>query len=301
MLECARFPSRFRLSSLQTRLIDGNAIALGVRDGLRNRVAALSAAGIRPGLAVVRVGNDPASKIYVDNKIRTCRDAGVHSEHIELPANTGEPALLERIRALNVDANVHGILVQLPLPRGISPDGVAETVLPEKDVDGFHPLNAGLLAIGRPRFIPCTPLGVMRLLEHEHIDPAGRHAVVVGRSNIVGKPMALLLLQKGATVTICNSKTPDLGAMTSQADILVVAAGRPKLITGNMVKPGATVVDVGINRGADGKLTGDVDFQSVQGIAARITPVPGGVGPMTVAMLLENAVSAAESFSRNDR
>jgi methylenetetrahydrofolate dehydrogenase (NADP+) / methenyltetrahydrofolate cyclohydrolase len=286
---------------LQTRLIDGNAIARGVRESLRSRVAALAAAGIRPGLAVVRVGDDPASKIYVDNKIRTCRDAGVHSEHIELPASTGEPVLLERIRALNADTNIHGILVQLPLPRGISPDRVAEAVAPEKDVDGFHPLNVGLLAIGRPRFIPCTPLGVMRLLEHERVDPTGQHAVVIGRSNIVGKPMALLLLQRGATVTICNSKTPDLGAITRQADILVVAAGKPRLVTGSMVKSGATIIDVGINRGADGKLAGDVDFQGVQGTAACVTPVPGGVGPMTVAMLLENAVSAAEGFSRNDR
>jgi methylenetetrahydrofolate dehydrogenase (NADP+) / methenyltetrahydrofolate cyclohydrolase len=280
--------------SLQTRLIDGNAVARAVRDGLRDRVAALAVSGMQPGLAVVRVGDDPASKIYVDNKIRTCRDAGVRSEHIELPASTGEAALLERIHALNADARIHGILVQLPLPRGISPERVAEAVSPEKDVDGFHPLNAGLLALGHPRFIPCTPLGVMRLLEHEQLDPAGRHAVVIGRSNIVGKPMALLLLQRGATVTICNSKTPDLGAMTRQADILVVAAGKPKLVTGKLIKPGAVVIDVGINRGADGKLVGDVDFQDVQGTASRVTPVPGGIGPMTIAMLLENTVSAAE-------
>jgi methylenetetrahydrofolate dehydrogenase (NADP+)/methenyltetrahydrofolate cyclohydrolase len=223
---------------------------------------------------------------------------GLHSEHIELPANTDEEALLERIRSLNNDARIHGILVQLPLPPGFSVDRVQETIAPEKDVDGFHPINVGLLAIGRPRFAPCTPLGVMKLLEHEKIDPDGRHAVVVGRSNIVGKPMALLLLQRGATVTICNSRTPDLGEMTRQADILVVAAGKPLLVTSGMVKQGAVVIDVGINRLADGKLSGDVDFQSVWGTAARISPVPGGVGPMTIAMLIENTLLAAERVAQ---
>ncbi len=279
---------------MHTRTLDGNAIARELREGLIRRVAALAARGVRPGLAVVQVGDHAASKIYLQNKIRACGEAGLHSEHIELPEAAGESALLGRIRILNNDARVHGILVQLPLPQGYSVDRVIETITPAKDVDGFHPTNMGLLAIGNPRFVPCTPLGVMRLLEHEGITLEGRHAVVVGRSNIAGKPMALLLLQKGATVTICNSRTPDLGAMTRQADILVAAAGRPKLVTAGMVKPGAAVIDIGISRLPDGKLAGDVDFQGVLGIASCITPVPGGVGPMTIAMLLENTVMSAE-------
>jgi methylenetetrahydrofolate dehydrogenase (NADP+)/methenyltetrahydrofolate cyclohydrolase len=203
--------------------------------------------------------------------------------------------LLERIRAINDDPRIHGVLVQLPLPRGLSAERVVEAVAPTKDVDGFHPSNMGLLVAGKPRFVPCTPLGVMKILQHEGIGVEGQHAVVVGRSNIVGKPMALLLIQEGATVTICNSRTPDLGAMTRQADILVVAAGRPGLVTGSMIKPGVSVIDVGINRLPDGKLAGDVDFRAMIGTASRITPVPGGVGPMTIAMLLENTVAAAEA------
>lgn len=289
-----------RSPSVHTRIIDGQAIARELREGLMRRVGALAAKGVHPGLAVVQVGNHPASKIYVRNKIRACSEVGLHSEHIELPDNADEPALLGRIRNLNNDARIHGILVQLPLPPGFSVDRVQETLAPEKDVDGFHPINIGLLAIGRPRFAPCTPLGVMKLLEHEKINPEGRHAVVVGRSNIVGKPMALLLLQKGATVSICNSKTPNLGEMTRQADILVVAAGKPRLVTAGMVKQGAVVIDVGINRLADGKLEGDVDFQSVWKTASRISPVPGGVGPMTIAMLIENTVLAAERTASVD-
>jgi len=284
---------------MQTRIIDGNAIALEVREGLRRRVAALTAAGVQPGLAVIRVGDDPASKIYVRNKIKACGDAGLHSEQIDLPATLTEAELLARIHALNVDARIHGILVQLPLPRGISGARVLEAIAPDKDVDGFHPVNIGLLAAGHPRFVPCTALGVMRLLEHEGIDPAGRHAVVVGRSNIVGKPMALLLLQKDATVCLCHSKTPNLGAMTRQADLLVVATGKPNLIRGDMVKPGAVVIDVGINRLPGGTLSGDVDFRSVLGIASHLTPVPGGVGPMTIAMLIGNTVLAAERTREN--
>ena len=295
---CA-FPYRPHSSaSVHTRTIDGQAIARELREGLMRRVGALAAKGVHPGLAVVQVGNHPASKVYVRNKIRACSEVGLHSEHIELPGNTDEETLLERIRSLNNDAGVHGILVQLPLPAEFSVDRVQETIAPEKDVDGFHPINVGLLAIGRPRFAPCTPLGIMKLLEHERINPEGRHAVVVGRSNIVGKPMALLLLQKGATVTICNSRTPDLGEMTRQADILVVAAGKPMLVTSGMVKQGAVVIDVGINRLADGKLSGDVDFQSVWGTASRISPVPGGVGPMTIAMLIENTLLAAEHVAQ---
>lgn len=292
--QCQRRRSAF----VHTRTIDGQAIARELREGLMRRVGALAAKGVRPGLAVVQVGNHPASKVYVRNKIRACSEVGLHSEHIELPGNAGEEALLERIRGLNSDARIHGILVQLPLPAGFSVDRVQETIAPEKDVDGFHPINVGLLAIGRPRFAPCTPLGVMKLLEHEKINPEGRHAVIVGRSNIVGKPMALLLLQRGATVTICNSRTPDLGEMTRQADILVVAVGKPMLVTSGMVKQGAVVIDVGINRLADGKLSGDVDFQSVWGTASRISPVPGGVGPMTIAMLIENTLLAAERVAQ---
>jgi methylenetetrahydrofolate dehydrogenase (NADP+)/methenyltetrahydrofolate cyclohydrolase len=279
---------------VHTRILDGNAIARELREELIRRVAVLAASGVRPGLAVVQVGHHAISKVYLQNKIKACREAGLHSEHIELPEAAGEMALLGCIRILNNDARIHGILVQLPLPRGFSVDRVLETITPAKDVDGFHPTNMGLLAVGNPRFVPCTPLGVMKLLEHEETELEGRHAVVVGRSNIVGKPMALLLLHKGATVTICNSRTPNLGGMTRQADILVAAAGRPKLVTAGMVKPGAVVIDVGINRLPDGRLAGDVDFQGVLGIASCITPVPGGVGPMTIAMLLENTVLSAE-------
>jgi len=282
---------------VQTRSIDGNALARELRVGLIRRVAALAAMGVRPGLAVLQVGNHPASRIYVRNKMKACGEAGLYSEHIELPADADESTLLGRIRMLNNDARIHGILVQLPLPLRIAAERVLEAIAPEKDVDGFHPTNMGLLATGNPRFVPCTPLGVMKILEHEGVDPQGRHAVVIGRSNIVGKPAALLLLQKGATVTICNSRTPDLRAMSLQADILVVAAGKPKLVTAGMVKPGAVVIDVGINRLADGKLAGDVDFQGVLGTVSCITPVPGGVGPMTIAMLLENTVMSAERFS----
>ncbi len=285
---------------MQTRIIDGNAIARELRVGLIRRVAALAAVGVRPGLAVLQVGNHPASKIYVRNKMKACGEAGLYSEHIELPADADESTLLGRIRMLNDDARIHGILVQLPLPLRFAAERVLETIAPAKDVDGFHPTNMGLLAAGNPRFVPCTPLGVMKILEREGVDPQGRHAVVIGRSNIVGKPAALLLLQKGATVTICNSRTPDLRAMSLQADILVVAAGKPKLVTAGMVKPGAVVIDVGINRLADGKLAGDVDFQGVLGTASCITPVPGGVGPMTIAMLLENTVVSAERFSNAD-
>ena len=279
---------------MQTRTIDGNAIARELRLELLKRASALAANGMRAGLAVIRVGDHAASSIYVRNKITACGEAGIYSQDIRLPETADESTLLGQIRMLNNDARIHGILVQLPLPPSFSPDRVFEAISPLKDVDGFHPTNIGLLAIGHPRFVPCTPLGVMKLIEHERIGPEGKHAVVVGRSNIVGKPMALLLLQKGATVTICNSKTPNLGSMTRSAEILVVAAGRPKLITAEMVKPGAVVIDVGINRLADGKLAGDVDFQALLGTAGHLTPVPGGVGPMTITMLLENTIASAE-------
>jgi len=279
---------------MQTRTIDGNAIARELRVGLLKRAATLAASGVRPGLAVIRVGSHLASSVYVRNKIRACREAGVYSQDIQLPDTADESTLLGQIRILNNDPRIHGILVQLPLPTGFATERVFEAISPLKDVDGFHPTNVGLLALGHPRFVPCTPLGVMALLEHEGVNPEGLRAVVVGRSNIVGKPMALLLLQKNATVTICNSKTPDLSSMTRQAEILVVAAGKPRLITAGMVKPGATVIDVGINRLADGRLAGDVDLQSLSGTAARVTPVPGGVGPMTITMLLENTIASAE-------
>jgi methylenetetrahydrofolate dehydrogenase (NADP+)/methenyltetrahydrofolate cyclohydrolase len=279
---------------MQTRTIDGNAIARELRVGLLKRAAVLAASGVRPGLAVIRVGSHPASSVYVRNKIKACGEAGIYSQDIQLPDTADESTLLGQIRMLNNDPRIHGILVQLPLPPGLTAERVFEAISPLKDVDGFHPTNVGLLTLGHPRFVPCTPLGVMALLEHEGVNPEGLRAVVVGRSNIVGKPMALLLLQKGATVTICNSKTPDLSSMTRQAEILVVAAGKPKLITAGMVKPGAVVIDVGINRLADGKLAGDVDFQGLFGTAARVTPVPGGVGPMTIAMLLENTIASAE-------
>ena len=279
---------------MQTRTIDGNAIARELRVGLLKRASALAAGGMRAGLAVIRVGDHPASGVYVRTKIAACGETGIQSQDIQLPETANESTLLGQIRILNNEPRIHGILVQLPLPPDFSSGRVQEAISPLKDVDGFHPTNVGLLATGHARFVPCTPLGVMKLLEHEGIEAEGRHAVVVGRSNIVGKPMALLLLQKGATVTICNSKTPDLGSMTRNAEILVVAAGKPRLITADMVKPGAVVIDVGINRLADGRLAGDVDFHGVQGTAGRVTPVPGGVGPMTIAMLLENTIAAAE-------
>ena len=240
------------------------------------------------------MGDDPASKVYVRNKVIACGDVGVRSEYVELPAATAEADLLARIAALNADPRIHGILVQLPLPPHIAMRRVLAAIAPEKDADGFHPTNVGLLVTGHPGVVPCTPAGVMALLEAEGVNPWGQHAVVVGQSNIVGKPVAHLLLQKGATVTICNSKTRDLGSHTGRADILVVAVGKAKLITGAMVKPGAVVIDVGISRLPDGKLAGDVDFASVLGIASRVTPVPGGVGPMTITMLLANTIRAAE-------
>jgi methylenetetrahydrofolate dehydrogenase (NADP+)/methenyltetrahydrofolate cyclohydrolase len=279
---------------MQTRIIDGNAIARELRAGLLKRAATLAARGVRAGLAVIRVGNHAASSVYVRNKVTACGEVGIYSQDIHLPDTTDQASLLRQIGTLNDDPRIHGILVQLPLPPGLLAERVLEAISPLKDVDGFHPTNVGLLAIGHPRFVPCTPLGVMKLLEHEGIGLEGRRAVVVGRSNIVGKPMALLLLQNGATVTICNSKTPDLGSMTREADILVVAAGKPRLVTAGMVKRGAVVIDVGINRLADGKLAGDVDFQGLLGTASRITPVPGGVGPMTITMLLENTIASAE-------
>jgi len=279
---------------MAAKIIDGKALAAEVRAALKPAVAALAARGARPGLAAIVAGDDPASRVYVRNKVRACAETGVHSEQHEFPAQVSEAALLERIAALNADAKVHGILVQLPLPRHIDAERLLAAVSPAKDVDGFHAENLGRLVRGAPRFVSCTPAGVMRLIEHENVPLAGRHAVVIGRSNIVGKPLALLLLQKDATVTICHSKTPRLAELARRADVLVAAAGRPRLVGADMVKPGACVIDVGIHRDADGKLSGDVDFAAVKDIAGWITPVPGGVGPMTVAMLVANAVRATE-------
>jgi len=282
---------------MTAKIIDGKTIAQQVRAEWKVRADALKARGITPGLAVIIVGEDPASKVYVANKVKACAELGLHSEHIVLSADTPEATLLERIAALNNDPKIHGILVQLPVPKHIDSDKVLNAIDPEKDVDGFHPVNVGALATGNMRFAPCTPYGAMKLLEKSGVSIEGKHAVVVGRSNIVGKPMALLLLQANATVTICTSKTRDLAKFTRDADILVVATGKAKMITGDMVKPGAAVIDVGINRMADGKLCGDVDFESAKEVAGWITPVPGGVGPMTITMLVANTVQAAERTS----
>ena len=276
------------------KIIDGKSLAATLRATQKSAVASLAGRGVRPGLAAILVGNDPASHVYVRNKARACEETGVHSEIHEFPEGVAENALLERVAQLNADRRVHGILVQLPLPGHLASSRVLAAVSPLKDVDGFHAVNLGALMQGLPGFVPGTAAGVMRLLEHAGVALAGRRAVIVGRSNIVGKPLALLLLQKDATVTICHSKTPDLAAATRQADVLIAAAGRAKLITATMVKPGACVIDIGVNRMADGKLAGDVDFAAVKEVAGSITPVPGGVGPMTVAMLIENTIRAAQ-------
>jgi methylenetetrahydrofolate dehydrogenase (NADP+)/methenyltetrahydrofolate cyclohydrolase len=278
---------------MTARILDGKSLAAQVRAEVKARVARLAQRGIRPGLAVVLAGDDPASRVYVRNKTRACEEVGVRSQQIDYPASVTQEELMACIRNLNVDPAVHGILVQLPLPKHLDAARALEAVSPAKDVDGFHAENTGALLAGAPRLVPCTPAGVMRLLEHAGVPVAGQRAVVIGRSNIVGKPLALLLLQKDATVTICHSKTRDLAAVAKQADILVAAIGRAKLVTAAMVKPGACVIDVGVNRLPDGSLAGDVDFSAVRDVAGWITPVPGGVGPMTIAMLLENCLKAA--------
>ncbi|WP_298016486.1 bifunctional methylenetetrahydrofolate dehydrogenase/methenyltetrahydrofolate cyclohydrolase FolD [uncultured Castellaniella sp.] len=279
---------------MSARIIDGKALSARVRADVAQRVQALRQRGVTPGLAVVLVGDNPASQVYVRNKAAACEAAGMLSRVIPLGADTPEGELLDVIEALNADPAIHGILVQLPLPGHIDTGLVIETISASKDVDGFHVSNAGLLMTGRPLFRPCTPYGVMKMLESENVPLRGAEAVIVGASNIVGKPMAMLLLAAGATVTLCNSKTRDLAAQTRRADVLVVATGKPGIVQGDMVKPGAVVIDVGINRLPSGKLTGDVDFESAARTAAAITPVPGGVGPMTIAMLLVNTLEAAE-------
>jgi methylenetetrahydrofolate dehydrogenase (NADP+)/methenyltetrahydrofolate cyclohydrolase len=275
---------------MTARILDGKALAATIRASVKQRIAA---SGLRPGLAVILAGDNPASRVYVRNKSRACEEAGVRSQQIDYPASVTQQELLARIAKLNADAAVHGILVQLPLPAHIDALAVQRAVSPAKDADGFHPENLGALLVGKPRFVPCTPAGILRLLEHAGVALAGRRAVVVGRSNIVGKPVALLLAQRDATVTVCHSKTEGLEEITCSADVLVAAAGRAKLITAGMVKSGACVIDVGMNRLPDGSLAGDVDFEAVREVAGWITPVPGGVGPMTIAMLLENCLYAA--------
>jgi methylenetetrahydrofolate dehydrogenase (NADP+) / methenyltetrahydrofolate cyclohydrolase len=278
---------------MAAQILDGKSLAATIRAELKQKVAALVQRGARPGLAVVLAGDDAASRVYVRNKTLAAGEIGVHSELHEFKADVAEPALLRKLRDLNENPLIHSILVQLPLPRHIDAARALESIAPQKDVDGFHQVNLGALLAGRPGVVPCTPAGVMRLIEHAGVPLAGRRAVVIGRSNIVGKPLALLLLQQDASVTIGHSKSEGLKAITKQADILVAAVGRAKLVTAEMVKPGACVIDVGVNRLPDGKLAGDVDFEAVKQVAGWITPVPGGVGPMTIAMLLENCVRAA--------
>ena len=273
-------------------LIDGRAVAKAFKEEIAQRTAEMIGKGIHPHLAVVLVGENPASQVYVRNKENGCIKAGIRSTVIRLDENCTQEELEKTVIALNEDASVHGILVQLPLPKHLDEASVLRLIDPDKDVDGFHAMNSGRLMNGQPGFVPCTPLGVMKLLESYGIDPNGKHAVVIGRSNIVGKPMAMLLLQANATVTICHSRTQNLAEMTRQADILVAAVGRANFVTADMVKPGAAVIDVGINR-VDGKIVGDVDFDAVSDVAGYITPVPGGVGQMTIAMLLANTLDAA--------
>ncbi|MCF8181350.1 MAG: bifunctional methylenetetrahydrofolate dehydrogenase/methenyltetrahydrofolate cyclohydrolase FolD [Burkholderiaceae bacterium] len=274
--------------------IDGNALSQKLRAEVTLRTTALKAKGITPGLAVILVGENPASQVYVRNKVKACEDSGLHSILEKHPASLTEAALLNRIKALNQDTSIHGILVQLPLPEHIDAQKVIEAISPAKDVDGFHIASAGALMTGMPGFWPCTPYGCMKMLESIGYELKGKHAVVIGRSNIVGKPMALMLLQKNATVTICHSATQDLKAITLQADVIVAAVGKRNILTADMVKPGAVVLDVGMNRNEEGKLCGDVDFVGVEQVAGYITPVPGGVGPMTITMLLINTLEAAE-------
>lgn len=277
-----------------TQIIDGKALAASIRADLAKRTTVLTEKGHRPGLAVVIVGDDPASQVYVRNKIRACADTGIESIEYRLAKDTREEELLKLIGELNNDKRVDGILVQLPLPEQIAPEKVIAAIAPEKDVDGFHVLNAGKLLTGTGGFMPCTPYGVMKMIESVGYDLTGKEAVVVGRSNIVGKPQALMLLAKNATVTVAHSRTADLADVTRRADVLIAAVGRAKMITGDMVKPGALVIDVGMNRDENGKLCGDVDTASVMGIAGWVSPVPGGVGPMTIAMLMTNTVEAVE-------
>ncbi|TFW29142.1 bifunctional methylenetetrahydrofolate dehydrogenase/methenyltetrahydrofolate cyclohydrolase FolD [Massilia arenosa] len=283
---------------MSAQLIDGVKLSQQLRAEIAQRAAALTAAGKQPGLAVILVGEDPASAVYVRNKIKACGDAGIRSIFDKYDADLSEAALLDRIAALNADPSVHGILVQMPLPKHINPHKVIEAIATSKDVDGYSVLSAGELMTGLDGFRPCTPYGCMKLIESTGFNLRGKHAVVIGRSNTVGKPMGLLLLQANATVTICHSATPDLGYHTRQADVVVAAVGRRNTLTADMVKPGAIVIDVGMNRDDEGKLCGDVDFAGVKEVASHITPVPGGVGPMTITMLLMNTIESAERSAK---
>lgn len=284
---------------MTAQLIDGKALSASLREQATAQVSQLKAKGLAPGLAVILVGDNPASQVYVRNKVKACEDMGIYSLLEQHPSDLPEAALLARIAALNADPSIHGILVQLPLPGHIDEHQVIEAISPAKDVDGFHVASAGALMVGQPGFWPCTPYGCMKMLESlnngQRVDLRGQHAVVIGRSNIVGKPMAMMLLQHNATVTVCHSGTKDLKAHTLAADVVVVAVGKQNVLTADMVKPGAIVLDVGMNRNADGKLCGDVDFDGVREVASHITPVPGGVGPMTITMLMLNTVQAAQN------
>jgi len=286
-------------SVVSAQIIDGKALALKLREDIAQEVCALEAStGIKPGLAAILVGDDPASAVYVRNKKIACEKAGLYPQEHFLPASTTQEALLALIHQINADPNIHGILVQLPLPAHIESQVILQAVSPEKDADGFHPVNVGRLVGGAPVFVPCTPKGVMHMIDSTGVEITGKRAVVIGRSNIVGKPVAMLLLHRHATVTICHSRTTDLPAVVHEADIVIAAIGKPGFVTSDMVKEGAVVIDVGINRLPDGKLVGDVDFDRVKERASWITPVPGGVGPMTIAMLLQNTLESAKRFSQ---
>jgi methylenetetrahydrofolate dehydrogenase (NADP+) / methenyltetrahydrofolate cyclohydrolase len=279
---------------MTAQLIDGNALSRQLRADVSTRVATLKTRGITPGLAVVLVGDNPASQVYVRNKVKACEDTGMHSVLETYPASLSEAELLARVNTLNNDPSIHGILVQLPLPAHIDAQRVIEAISPAKDVDGFHIASAGALMTGMEGFWPCTPYGCMKMLQSIGYSLKGKHAVVIGRSNIVGKPMAMMLLQQDATVTVCHSRTANLKALTLQADVVVAAVGKRNVLTADMVKPGAVVLDVGMNRNDEGKLCGDVDFDGVKEVAGYITPVPGGVGPMTITMLMVNTLNSAE-------
>lgn len=275
-------------------IIDGKAIARDIRTELKTEIDELKLNGITPGLAVILVGEDQASHTYVRNKDKACAEVGIHSEIYRYPADLSEEELLQKVAELNADPAIHGILVQLPLPAHLSEDKVIDAISPEKDVDGFHPVNVGKMAIGKEAFYSCTPYGIIKMLERENISLGGKHVVVVGRSNIVGKPAALLSLKESATVTVCHSRTKDLSAFTKQADVVIAAVGKAKFLKKDDFKPGAVIIDVGMNRDENGKLCGDVDFESAKETAGAITPVPGGVGPMTITMLLYNTVQSAK-------
>ena len=276
------------------KIIDGKALAQSIKENIALEVAALKEKGVTPGLAVILVGDDPASKVYVNNKKKACAQVGIYSEEYLLPADTDEKTLLDLIAKLNADKNISGVLLQAPIPPHLDYRKISETISPDKDVDAFHPYNVGKIMIGDFDFVPCTPAGVIELIKSTGTEIAGKNCVVIGRSNIVGKPQAMLLLKENGTVTVCHSKTKDIASFTRGADILVVAVGKAGFVNGDMIKPGAVVIDVGMNRNAEGKLCGDVDFASAEPVASYITPVPGGVGPMTVTMLLKNTVKAAK-------